>query len=51
MIDIENLPWAYKDRATMAQLRGAALGVMDSCVFGKRAGGITTGLGEYWYRN
>ena len=45
VIDIENLPWAYEDRATMTQIRAAALHLMDKCVFGERAGGITTGLG------
>ena len=46
MIDIESLPWAYKDKATWAQLGSATLDLMDKCVFGKRAGGISTGLGK-----
>ena len=46
MIDIENLPWGFKDVATMAQMQAAALELMNDCVFGKRSGGITMGLGE-----
>ena len=45
VIDIDALPWAYKDRATMAQMKAAALDLMDTCIFSKRAGGVTAGLG------
>ena len=47
VIDIEVQSRTYKDRASMAELRNSALELMEKCVFGKRAGGITTGLGKY----
>ena len=47
VIEIESLPRAFSDQATMAEMRSAALNLLDTCLFKKLIGGITIGLGKF----